>query len=340
MKKQYNAIDILKLFFSICVVGIHTSIMQNENSNIEWGILHGIFRLAVPFFFVCSGFFLGAKLYKSTTIDEGLVEIKKYIKRLIIPFVCWMIIELPIQLYTYRKDSCTVILLKLIRKIIFYPWGALWYVLAVIVAIIIIIPFYKRNKIKNAMAIGGILYIFALICNNYYFLVENTVFQKVVDTYLKICISSRNGVFEGLYFVSSGIYISKLIKEGFNLNSLKNKIIFIVSYILLIMEIFLIKGQTYKDDHSLFIVFIILIPEMFIFFMNFNTKTDTKIIRNYSTGIYFMHAFVRDIIKAILLITNISMNRWLMFGSVITISIALLTILYKVNNKYINMIIK
>lgn len=53
-----------------------------------------------------------------------------------------------------------------------------------------------------------------------------------------------------------------------------------------------------------------------------------------------MHSFVRDIIKTILLITNISMNCWLMFGSVVTISIVLLTILYKVNNKYINMIIK
>lgn len=340
MKKQYSAIDILKLFFSICVVGIHTLIMQNENSNLEWGILHGVFRLAVPFFFVCSGFFLGIKLYKSTTIGDGLKEIKKYIKRLAIPFVCWMIIELPIQIYTYRKESFIAILLKLIRKIIFYPWGALWYVLAVIIAIIIIIPFYRRDKIKNAMIIGGVLYIFALICNNYYFLVENTVIQKIVDIYLKICISSRNGVFVGLYFVSTGIYIAKLTQNGVNLNNLKNKLLFVISYILLLGEIFLIKGQHYKDDHALFIMFIILIPEMFIFFMNLNIKIDTKIIRNYSTGIYFMHAFIRDIIKAILLITNSSINCWLMFGSVVTISTILLTILYKVNNKYINMIIK
>lgn len=340
MKKQYNAIDILKVFFAICVVGIHTQIMQNENSNIEWGIFHGIFRLAVPFFFICSGFFLGIKLYKSNTIESGLIEIKKYIKRLIIPLICWLIIGLPIQIYNYRENNFKIIILKLIRKLIFYPWGALWYLLAVIVAIIIIIPFYKRNKIKNAVILGGVFYFVALICNNYYFLIENTAIQKVVDIYLKICVSSRNGVFEGLYFVSSGIYIAKLMQEGINLNNLKNKIIFIASYILLIMEIFLIKGQTYKDDHSLFIMFLVLIPEMLIFFMNINVKVDTKIIRNYSTGIYFMHSVIRDIIKIILSSMDISINCWMMFGSVLLISITILTILYKVNNKYINMIIK
>lgn len=340
MKKQYNAIDLLKLFFSICVVGIHTGIMQNESSNIEWGILHAIFRLAVPFFFVCSGFFLGLKLYRANSREEGLIQIKKYVKRLIIPFIFWMVIGLPIQIYSYREYSFIMIIIRIIRDIIFYPWGALWYVWGLLVAIIIIIPFYKKGKIKSAMIIGGILYFFALVCNNYYFVVENTVFQKIVDLYLKVCVSPRNGIFEGLYFVSTGIYISKLISEGKNLNTFKHKAILIIAYILLIFEIFLIKGNTYKDDHSLFVMFLILIPEILIVITNINIKLDTKFIRNYSTGIYFIHRPTINAIKVVLVIFNFSINSYAMFGAVMVIAIILLTIFYKINNSYLNKVIK
>lgn len=340
MRKQCTLIDFLKLFFAICVVGLHTGIMQNEESNFQWYIMHGIFRLAVPFFFVCSGFFLGLKMYQANTVEEGINKIKIYIKRLIIPFIVWLIIALPIQIYNYRTNSLIITIIKIVRRVFFYPWGALWYILALIVATIIIVPFYKKNKIKSAVVLGGVLYFFALLCNNYYFVIEGTAFQKIVDIYLKIFVSGRNGIFVGLFFVSMGVYIAERTNKGIKLSGVKSTILLVISYILLVIEIFLIKGNTYKDDHGLFIMLMIVVPQLLICSMNVKASLDTRIIRNYSVGIYFMHAFIIGMIKILLEKYNINIGSQLLFCSALTISIVLLTILYKIDNKQINKIIK
>lgn len=340
MKKQYSMIDILKVFFAICVVGIHTEILQNPDSKFQWILFHGVFRLAVPFFFVCSGFFLGLKIYKNNDTKTGMIEIKKYIKRLFIPFTFWIIVGLPHEIHELSNDNnFFIIFLKLIRKIVFYPWGALWYILAVIIALIIIIPFYKRNKIEYCIIIGGLLYCFALLCNNYYFLIEKSFLGRVIDLYLKVFISARNGVFVGLLFVSIGIYIAKiqLFKEENHIK--KHTILFIVSYVLLIMEIILIRDYSHKDDHSLFIALTVLIPELLILATKIKTNNNTKLLRNYSSGLYFIHRPVINLYTEVLNAT-MNMNSYILFGIVLTTSIIVLTICYKIDNKYLNKVIK
>lgn len=87
-KDKYEMIDILKFIFAIFVVGIHTNIMSNPKDTFQWYILHIFFRLAVPFFFIVSGFLFGKKYIKN---KENLKEISKMqIKRLLIPFIFWM----------------------------------------------------------------------------------------------------------------------------------------------------------------------------------------------------------------------------------------------------------
>lgn len=338
MKQQYTAIDIFKFIFAICVVGIHAGIMQDANSSIQWIIFHMIFRLAVPFFFVCSGFFLGLKLYsKDVTIQEGKNIIVKYIKRLTVPFIFWLIISLPLQIYKYRNENNYF--LTIIKRAIFNPWEALWYVLAVIVAVLIIMQFYKKNKLGVAIILGGILYFFGLLCNSYYFLVENTVFQNVIDLYLKIFLTPRNGVLVGLYYVSAGMFIAKNIDSRI-INSKINIIVLIISYALLLLEIYLIKDQNYADDHSMFIMLLIVIPELLILLQNYKNTINTKIIRAYSTGIYFLHKIFISTMTIVLEINSISLNQYLVFGITLIFCVGILTVLYKLDNKKINMLIK
>lgn len=50
MEKETNAVDLLKLLFAICVVGIHTQVLDQFSERTNWYITHLLFRLAVPFF--------------------------------------------------------------------------------------------------------------------------------------------------------------------------------------------------------------------------------------------------------------------------------------------------
>ena len=335
MKKNYSLIDIVKLFFAIGIVCIHSEVFENTSSLLLWVLQHAVFKIAVPFFFVASGFFLEKKLLGKV----GKELIKKYFKRLLIPFGFWLIVNYYFTMTSWNCHGILDIVLTTIRNLLFYPWGAMWYVLALMVAILIILPFYRRGKTKKIMIIGALLYLFALLCNNYYFVLEDTPISWFINKYLNIAISPRNGLFEGLYFVSCGMYISELLRKK-QINYQKNNIIFGISYILFIAEIMLIYGLPYRDDHSLFIMLYTLIPSMFIFFLQFNVNFKSTLLRNYSTGIYFSHRFILNIVNLLIPMLSLSINKLELFGIVMAIDFIILMVLYKINNKFINYLIK
>lgn len=75
--KSLYAIDLMKFIMAFCVVGIHTTPLKT--SIMGSFLLFGVFRLAVPFFFISSSWLLFRK------IDLDCIKaktLKKYIYRL------------------------------------------------------------------------------------------------------------------------------------------------------------------------------------------------------------------------------------------------------------------
>ena len=334
MRKQLSSVDFAKLLFAIGVVAIHARCFAG-NDLPSWLMMHGVLRLAVPFFFCSVVYFFYSTLRKSK--DLGATT-KKYIKRLIVPMVFWLTINLPIVVYGYISDGSGLleIIAKLIRSLIFYPWGAMWFVLALIVATMIVVPFYRKGRLGWAVAIGAVFYLIGLVFNNYYFVVVDTPLKGVVDVILQFTESMRNGIFEGLFFVSAGMYVSKLQEER-KYNRSANILVLVISYVLLLVEIIIIKDLPHVDDNSLFIMFMTAIPCLMLFLSDLpSLKMDTTPFRNYSTGIYFSHRFVLAIVMFLLKPYNS------IIGFVITLSIVVtvLFFLYKKNNKMINLVTK
>ena len=59
-RKENHTIDFLKLFFALCIVGIHTDLVKIfPSEHTQWYVMQVVFRMGVPFFFVVSGYFLG-----------------------------------------------------------------------------------------------------------------------------------------------------------------------------------------------------------------------------------------------------------------------------------------
>ncbi|MBQ9023724.1 MAG: acyltransferase [Bacilli bacterium] len=330
-KKYFSYIDLFKFIFSICIVALHTEIFYNHINNFSWYIIHGIFRLAVPFFFVISGFFYCNKCLKDEIHVKNIT--KKYIRRLLSPFIFWLLLGLVISEFriTYQKNIIYTIML-LIKKVLFYPWGALWYISALIVSIAILSFFYKRKKYIEPLIIGSMLYVFALLSNSYYFVIINNHFLKfIIDKYMAFFISSRNGIFVGLLFVSLGGLIS-LLYNRYKLFSKKTNIIFLIlSYIILLIEIKIVKNNIYADDHSLFL----FLPIVMFFFcsllLQIKGKKDYIKLRNMSIIIYFIH---RPILSVINLYFNVKLGL-LCFIIVCILSIIISFILIKINNKYV-----
>ena len=173
----YFAIDILKFIFALFIVILHTDVF---NGSIVEPLL---FRLAVPFFFVCSGYFLNNKIIKNP--HQSFYQIKpilyKYIRRLglfLLVFEPIVMILYCIGLY-HTYGDIKIVVFQSLRNIIFYPIGALWYIQGVIVACIMLIPFFLKNRIKYALILGIPLFIFALICNRYNFAITPPPFDII-----------------------------------------------------------------------------------------------------------------------------------------------------------------
>lgn len=148
MKKTVSTtIDILKLIFAICIVGIHTQVLTNTSEVAQWYITHLLFRLGVPFFFCVSGYFLGCKLWSSRDYKETF---SNYRKRLVPPLLVWGglgLLQYAVELYIKDVDFIGI-LIRLVRTMIFYPKGAMWYVWACIVATYIL-QFFWNKKYRN-----------------------------------------------------------------------------------------------------------------------------------------------------------------------------------------------
>ena len=173
--------------------------------------------------------------------------------------------------------------------------------------------------------------------NSYYFLVNGIWLQKIVDLYLKITTSARNGVFVGFIFIGIGVCLAKY-KEKLQekRGQIVCLIVMIVSYIILIGEVIFIRGKKTADDHSLLLSFLLLIPSMVWVMLCFNVhiKREYAILcRNLSAGIYYLHRGMLSIITLFSLVWGIKVNSLVSFVIVIIISSLLCLSVYKLKKE-------
>ena len=293
--KTLPCVDALKLVFAILIMCLHGNLLKNST----WGVwVEGLLaRLAVPFFFVASGFFLGRKVYSDRTTADSAIKV--YATRLAVKLLIFEPISVILQtIKLVATDTpAHITFLKIIRSILFYPAGALWYIQAVIVAALLAWPLIKRNREWLGFAIGVALYAFALLANRYYFLIEDTQFAGFVNIYMSCFVSARNGVFVGLMYLCTGLIIAK---NWDNIANYKKQFrwVTLLCWLLLIVEFAFVKDKHGIDDKALYVTHVLLIPALFISAGQIESIgiRDTKTMRNLSTSIYLLHSPVLEVL--------------------------------------------
>lgn len=95
-----GGIDLGKFIAAVLVVLIHTHPLKWFSVDLEYYSVQGIARLAVPFFFVCSGY-----LYARSALKKNWAwsTLGGYLKRLLIVYGVWSLVYLP--LYILQVDE-------------------------------------------------------------------------------------------------------------------------------------------------------------------------------------------------------------------------------------------
>lgn len=287
-KEYNNIIDIMKLFFAIGVLGIHTGIAQTFPNNIDFMVTKLWFRMAVPFFFVATGFFYDKKMHNSDSKQKRGEILLDFCQKNGVLLIVFGNIALFQIIY---GNGISREIVKIVHDAIFYPRGAMWYVAATIAGAIIIFILYDHKIAMVLLAIP--LFIFALLCNNYYFIISNTRAENIVLTYLEYFVSARNGIFVGFPYMLCGVILFEFIEKTKSKNLKVFWIIYsIIVFAIYVTEVLFCKNKPSLDDTSLYITMPFL--AVAIFYLSFSikvpiTKRASLAMRSYSKIIYFFH---------------------------------------------------
>lgn len=100
-KKEYRALDFSKFVAAFLVAAIHIPPFEEAAPVFSHEFQQVICRMAVPFFFVCTGYFIGEKI-----TDKG--KVRKYLFHIIKMYVWWSLLYLIpiIERFWEKKKKC------------------------------------------------------------------------------------------------------------------------------------------------------------------------------------------------------------------------------------------
>lgn len=207
-KKEYVAVDILKFAAAYMVMGIHFLPFENINKELNFWFTQVFCRLAVPFFFIASGYFSADKLHdKAKTFA--------YVKRIALMYVIYTIIFLPFLVEEYQGADYSFAQGVVCFLQDFFLVGSfvhLWYFLALIIAVVLLYIMLHCWKLsdKKILLITGGLYCFGTLGNAYRNIWSNIpVIEAVFSVYETVFKTTVNGLFFGAFLVAIGYCIRK-----------------------------------------------------------------------------------------------------------------------------------
>lgn len=318
---NFHSIDCVKLVMAVFVVAIHTSAYNCYPQ--AWVNMIGtaLISLAVPFFFVASGFLLWHKLVEAT-IEQKLDRIQKWLKKTIRLYLVWTFIFLPYAIYGFAREnlSITKSIIFYIRNILlvgenYWSWP-LWYLLAMIVAGgILYVVVRIRCKQKHIYILAIVLAITGIILNTLHEQCDG-----YHQLYFSIFKTTRNGFFIGFPYICIGIAIAQ---HGILRSTRILWLIFLISIGLNIVDI----------PFALFIAVYALFSLTLHMQLPSSKKEQYQQARLSSTVIYFVHMIWIGLIT-LLYPANIA-PYWLFLWIMSLSSITALVVVKNKNNKLI-----
>lgn len=339
-----NAVDLAKFICAVLIIMIHIPPFGKTDTGsiynyLNYGIQHYAARIAVPFFFISSGYFL----YRKTTLSAFAVSYsKKYVFRILKLYCIWSVIYLPIVIYGIVKSQNSYLhsVASYIRNVIFTgSYTQLWYLNALIVAVCL--TSFMLHKGIKPLRIGIIalcLYFIGLFDHSLYgFIVpvrEHLPFIWKIFKFLgKIIVTTRNGFFFGFLFIAIGMVFAYY---DINICRVKSIVLFVISMLFMFAEVFLAMKYGYIREHDMFVF---LVPSAFFMFsfvkqISLSDNKIYKVLRVMSSLMFYTHLWVSWVIgrvmKAIGINTHNSCARFL---SVLIITLILSYIIYDLSNK-------
>lgn len=334
---QYNMIDVMRLVMAFVVIMLHKPFIPPSNPFPKFIVENIIGSTAVPFFFMVSSFLFFKKIGKGN--DDRKVFLN-YEKRLLILYTAWTIIYIPSNLIKFYGVDFNGMTFKLFVSALFQivrnfflstSFVHLWYVNTLIVALAAVYFMRKRLSRKLTLIIS---LIFFGVSNLMPILYTYLPFIEKIWTAVPVII--LNVCQKGLLCVAIGMFMS-----DFRECSKRSEILFvIVGFVAMVgFSAFTYeKRNTLVETVSLLLIFICS-ASIFLLCrdIKLNNSRRYKIIRSYSSIIYFSHLLMMgeifELIEEKTGMTAFTQNRVLIYFTTASVAIIISTLMIILSKK-------
>ena len=307
----YPSLDLMKFICSVLVVMIHITPF-GEYEFLNFVIHNYVARIAVPYFFVTSGFLL----FRKTSNDDFNINYTfKYVLRLLRMYLIWSVVYFYLNYRIIINDERGSLhgILIYIRDFIFVgSYGGLWYLNATIFSVTLIsILIKKKCSLRLIILLAGILYILGLFDQSWFGLI--TPLRQIPEFWFglrllqKVIVTTRNGLFEGFLFVGFGMMFA------FNLIKITRKKAlwgFIISMLFMFIETIVVRHFNLAKQQDMYLF---LVPVTFFLFdlvlhMEIKERKIYSILRVLSVLIFYIHVWIIFIVNESFDYLNIDVN--------------------------------
>ncbi len=303
-KKAYPDIDVFRLVAAILVVAIHTSPLTSYNGYADFLLTRVVGRVAVPFFFMVTGFFL----YK-----EGMIQRNKlisFLKRTSLYYMGAMLLYLPINWYSGYFNSKNLGS-KIIRDVLLDgTMYHLWYLPAAVLGSIIAYYTLRYLSPRGAFLLTFLLYLLGVLGDSYYGLTKSIpVLNGLYDNLFQVMDYTRNGIFFAPVFFVLGAMLKKRRCE------FRMSLIFTAVFLVLMAaEATVLKGNGFMRHDSMYLL---LVPLMYFLFSLLLQRrgTQKRGFRHISLIIYIIHPLIILLIRGASKIIGI--ESWTVYNSLL-----------------------
>ena len=155
VQSRNTAIDIAKFLAAFFVIGIHTRPMSHISAFADFALADILFRTAVPFFAVCTGYYVSKKM------NQGHLPFIRTVSRILLLYVGWSFFYLLILSYSwYRSGPLSFDSYVGWSKsfLIGRPYYHLWYLAQLFWALVLFYPIARHLPEKYRVVLAVILW--------------------------------------------------------------------------------------------------------------------------------------------------------------------------------------
>lgn len=280
--RTYKGIEIFRVVAAFLVVAIHTSPLAGYSGTADFVFTRVIARVAVPFFFMVTGYFV---LSKGTGV-------RRFLKKTAIIYAASAALYLPINVYAGHLQGWG--LLDLVQQVFFEgTFYHLWYLPAALLGAWLTSLLMRRTSRGVCAAIVTALYVLGLLGDSYWGLIEGVPgVSSAYNALFALMGYTRNGLFFAPMFMFLGAEMRMAKRRGVGFEAAG----LVLSFALMLAEALNARAQGWQRHDSMYV----LLPFVMYFLFALLSRVKGSVclpLGSFSLLVYVLHPAVIIVVR-------------------------------------------